>query len=199
MIGILVSVASGIIFGLFFKIPFLVKNIDIVIDIGLCLLLFFVGLDMGKNNFSFSHLKKFGKRIWFLPLTVILGTYIGATFASFFVTETIGEVFAVASGFGWYSFSAVEIAKRNPELGSLAFLVNVFRELISIFMIPFVAKKIGDFEAVSLAGAPAMDVTLPIIDKYTNSDIAGVSFFTGFIISILVPVLVPLTMKIFNI
>ena len=42
-----------------------------------------------------------------------------------------------------------------------------------------------------MPGAAAMDVCLPIVEKATRSDIAVYSFVSGVILSILVPVLVP--------
>jgi uncharacterized membrane protein YbjE (DUF340 family) len=47
-----------------------------------------------------------------------------------------------------------------------------------------------------LAGATAMDTSLPIISKATDGDTTIVSFLTGAILSILVPVLVPLLISI---
>ena len=74
---------------------------------------------------------------------------------------------------------------------AVAFLHNVMRELFSILFIPLVAQKIGYIETTGMPGAAAMDVCLPIVEKSTRSDIAVFSFVSGVILSILVPVLVP--------
>ena len=59
-------------------------------------------------------------------------------------------------------------------------------------LIPIVAKKIGYIETCSLPGAAAMDVCLPIVEKATDSQTAVYSFVMGVVLSIAVPVLVPL-------
>ncbi|MGL4688391.1 MAG: lysine exporter LysO family protein [Fusobacteriaceae bacterium] len=199
MLGISLSVIIGVIFGLFYKSTFILENIDSFIDLGLCLLLFFVGIDIGKNSSIFSNLKKYGKRIWFLPISVVVGTLLGGGISSLFTSLNWGESVTVGAGLGWYSLSAIEISKVSPSLGSVAFLTNVFRELMAIFSIPFIAKRIGYFEAISSAGAPAMDTVLPIINKYTTSDTAIISFFTGVVLSALVPIIVPLFISLYNI
>lgn len=199
MIGIFMSVVMGIVFGIFFKNRFMLENIDTIINLGLCMLLFFVGMDMGKNNLSYNDVKKFGKRIWFLPFTSIIGSLLGGALSSFITTLTMEQGIVITSGMGWYSFSAIEISKVNAHLGSIAFLSNVFREFLAILLIPFIAKKIGYFESISATGAPAMDTLLPIINKYTSSDTAVVSFFSGAIISGLIPILVPSLIEILKI
>lgn len=199
MLGISLSVLIGMLLGYFFKNQSVLEFSDYLMDAGLIFLLFFVGIDMGRNSEIFSKLRGFGKIIWFLPITTVLGTFLGAGFASNFITLSMGESLVVSSGMGWYSLSAIEISKVNTQLGSIAFLSNVFREFLAIFSIPFIARKIGHFEAISAGAAPAMDTLLPVINRYTSSDSAVVSFFTGVVISSLVPVIVPLMMRLFSI
>ncbi len=111
----------------------------------------------------------------------------------------MGESVAIASGMGWYSFSAIELSKVSVELGGIAFLSNIFRELLAIFLIPFVAKKIGAFESVGIAGATAMDTVLPVINKNNPAEISIVSFYSsGLVISLIVPILVPFVISIFS-
>lgn len=199
MLGISISVIVGMLLGYFFKNQAVLGFSDYLMDAGLVFLLFFVGIDMGRNSGIFSKLKEFGKIIWFLPLTTVFGTFLGAGLASNFTTLSMGEALVVSSGMGWYSLSAIEISKVNTQLGSIAFLSNVFREFLAIFMIPFIAKRIGHFEAISAGAAPAMDTLLPVINRYTSSDTAVVSFFTGVVLSSLVPIIVPLMIRLFNI
>ncbi|MGL4999338.1 MAG: lysine exporter LysO family protein [Cetobacterium sp.] len=198
MFGICSSIVIGTLIGLFFNTSFLSLYSDYFIDLGLCLLLFFVGIDIGKNSNVFFKLKKYGHRIWFLPFSTILGSLFGGFLGSFILPISIGECLAISSGLGWYSLSAIELSKISIELGSVAFLSNVFREVIAILIIPIVAKHIGSFESISVAGATAMDTLLPIINKSNSSDISIVSFFSGVILTASVPILVPLIISIFN-
>ena len=100
---------------------------------------------------------------------------------------------------GWYYFFCYwTFQKLSVELGGIAFLSNIFRELLAIFLIPVIAKKIGSFESVSVAGATAMDSVLPIINKSNPAEISIISFYSGLVISIIVPILIPILVNIFS-
>ncbi|WP_041921261.1 lysine exporter LysO family protein [Ilyobacter polytropus] len=192
MIQVGASTIFGILMGILFKNTFIINNIDSLIDIGLCMLLFFVGIDMGKNQNIFTELQKFGYKILLLPLAIISGSLAGGVISSFITDLSIAESSAISAGLGWYSLSAIELSKHSAELGSVAFLSNVFREITSLLFIPFIGKYIGHNETIAAAGATSMDTLLPVITKSTSSNTAVISFFTGVILSSLVPLLVPL-------
>lgn len=163
------------------------------IKIGLCLLLIFVGLDLGLDGTVLENFKRVGLRILAFPAAVIIGTLVGAAVASPFLGLSLKECLAVGSGFGWYTLAPGIIMEAGYLTASaVSFLHNVMRELLSIVFIPLVAKKIGYIETTGMPGAAAMDVCLPIVEKSTRSDIAVYSFVSGVILSILVPVFVPL-------
>ncbi|WP_053955305.1 lysine exporter LysO family protein [Inediibacterium massiliense] len=190
--NIIGSVAFGIGFGYFFLSADILQHTDLIIDIGLCLLLFFVGLDMGRNKDAFSQIKKMGLKILLIPLMIGIGSIVGSIVGGFLLHLPINESSAVGAGFGWYTLSAMMLTQYSPELSALAFISNVVREIIALISIPFVARYIGDFEAIAPSGATAMDTTLPIISNATNSQTAIVAFITGVILSSSVPILVPI-------
>lgn len=198
MLGIIISVIIGILGGLFFKSGFILENIDSFISLGLFLLLFFVGMDIGNNNEVFNQLKNMSKKILLLPIITILGSLIGGAIASYFISLSLGESIAISSGMGWYSFSAIELSKINAHLGGVAFLSNVLREFSAILFIPFIAKKIGSYESVATAGATAMDSVLPVINKSNPPDVAIIAFYSGLVITVIVPILVPSVVSLFK-
>lgn len=198
MLGIIISVIIGILGGLFFKNGFILENVDSFISLGLFLLLFFVGMDIGNNNEVFNQLKNMSKKILLLPIITILGSLIGGAIASYFISLSLGESIAISSGMGWYSFSAIELSKINAHLGGVAFLSNVLREFSAILFIPFIAKKIGSYESVATAGATAMDSVLPVINKSNPPDIAIIAFYSGLVITVIVPILVPSVVSLFK-
>jgi len=165
---------------------------DVLLMIGLCLLLFFVGIDIGKNKNVFQDIKKTGILFFLVPIGIVIGSLIGAIVGGYLLGYPINESGAIGSGLGWYTLSAIIIAPYSAELSVLAFLSNVVREILAIALIPLVAKYIGYVQAIAPSGATAMDTTLPIVSKNTNSETAILSFSTGLILSILVPILVPL-------
>lgn len=193
-LAVLIGLGLGYLFNSFINF-----NISLIINLGLYLLLFFIGIDIGTNKNVLNDLKRLNKKILFLPFITMVASLLGGAVASLILPLSLGESVAVSSGMGWYSFSAIELSKVSVELGGIAFLANIFRELLAIFMIPFIAKKIGAFESVSIAGATAMDSVLPVINKSNTAEISIVAFYSGLVISIAVPILVPLIVKVFNI
>ena len=169
------------------------KAAGLGIKIGLCILLVFVGTDLGLDGTVIDNFKRVGLRILLFPAVVIIGTFAGAAFVSPFLGLSLKECLAIGAGFGWYTLAPGIIMEAGYLTASaVAFLHNVMRELFSILLIPLVAKKVGYIETTGMPGAAAMDVCLPIVEKSTRSDIAVYSFVSGVILSILVPVLVPL-------
>ena len=197
MIMVSCVVIVGILLGYFTK-SYINFDISLLIQFGLYLLLFSIGIDIGKNDNILNDLKKINKKVLFLPFITIISSLAGGAIASILLSLSMGESVAVSAGMGWYSFSAIELSKVRVELGGIAFLSNIFRELLAIFLIPIVAKKIGPFESVSIGGATAMDSVLPIINKSNPAEISIISFYSGLVISIVVPILIPILVNIFS-
>ena len=197
MIMVSCAVIVVILLGYFTK-SYINFDISLLIQFGLYLLLFFIGIDIGKNDNILNDLKKINKKVLFLPFITIISSLAGGAVASILLSLSMGESVAVSAGMGWYSFSAIELSKVSVELGGIAFLSNIFRELLAIFLIPIVAKKIGSFESVSIGGATAMDSVLPIINRSNPAEISIISFYSGLVISIVVPILIPILVNIFS-
>ena len=197
MIIVSCVVIVGMLLGYFTK-SYINFDISLLIQFGLYLLLFFIGIDIGKNDNILNDLKKLNKKVLFLPFITIISSLAGGAVASILLSLSVGEAVAISAGMGWYSFSAIELSKVSVELGGIAFLSNIFRELLAIFLIPVIAKKIGSFESVSVAGATAMDSVLPIINRSNPAEISIISFYSGLVISIIVPILIPILVNIFS-
>ncbi|HYE83365.1 MAG TPA: lysine exporter LysO family protein [Clostridia bacterium] len=190
--GIIAAVASGIVLGLFLFPEQLVQYIGIVIDMGLCALLFFVGIDIGRNKDIINQIKACGFRMLLVPMMIALGSITGSMAGGFLIGLPFNESGAVGAGLGWYSLSAIILSDYSAEIGAVAFITNVCRELFALMAIPFIARYIGKLESIAPAGATAMDTSLPVVSRATDSRTAVVSFISGVVLSLLVPVLVPL-------
>jgi uncharacterized membrane protein YbjE (DUF340 family) len=191
---ILLTVALGILSGIFVFPESLGDSMGFWISAGLGLLLFFVGIDIGSNRGILGKIRRIGFKVFLVPLMVAVGSILGTSLAGFLMGMNLIESAAIGAGFGWYSLSAIELSKHSAYLGTLAFVTNISREVIALVSIPFIAKYIGKVEAIAPAGATAMDTVLPVISRSTNAHIAIISFITGVVLSSLVPILVPLIM-----
>jgi uncharacterized membrane protein YbjE (DUF340 family) len=187
---IILAVVAGIGVGLFLPDSFY-GTTDHMLTIGLCLLLFFVGMDIGKNKNVLKDIRKSGAMFFIVPFGVVVGSLVGAALAGALLSYPLNESGAIGSGLGWYTLSSIIIAPYSSELSVLAFITNVIREIFAIALIPIVAKHIGFIEAIAPSGATAMDTTLPIVSRNTNSETAILSFSTGLILTMIVPILVP--------
>lgn len=159
----------------------------------LLILLFSVGIDMGLNKEVFTRIKELGFKILLIPFGVVVGSLCGGVLTALLVKLSIKEGLAISAGLGWYSLSGILITEAgNPVGGTIAFLANVFREMLTFIVVPFIASHLNYYCAIAPAGATAMDTTLGIISKNTNGTIAVLSFVSGVICTLLVPVLVPI-------
>lgn len=192
-VAVLASVLIGILGGRFAMPPEWRPAIDALSTGALCLLLLGIGLDLGHQRTVWARLRAGGLRLALVPLCVAAGTLAGAALAAPLTGLRLGSALAVGAGFGWYSLSGVILTRiAGPELGALAFLTNVMRELLAVIFIAPVARHLGHIVAVAPGGATAMDTTLPIVARATGAETAIVSFVSGAVLSSLVPLLVPL-------
>ena len=190
--GILISVVLGVLAGGWILPEALLEASGNLLIVGLCLLLFFVGVDLGREGTVVASFKKVGPRVLVFPIAIVMGTLLAAFMVSLFLPITARESMAVSAGFGWYTLAPIILAEYSTEISALSFLYNVMRELLGIILIPVVAKYVGFVECTSLPGAAAMDVCLPIVEKATAPNITIYSFITGVVLSISVPIMVPL-------
>lgn len=190
--NILIALVLGIVSGLFIMPDALYENTGLLLDIGLCLLLFFVGIDLGSNKDIFKNLKKVGFKILIVPAATIVGSLTGGIVCSLIFNMDLFGSLAIASGLSWYTLSAIIITPISAELGTVAFLSNVFREVMAFIAIPFIAKRIGYLETIAAGAAISMDTGLPMVTKNTNQEVAVISFISGVILSLAVTVLVPI-------
>ena len=194
--AILLSVASGIAAGLLVIPETLAGYSGTIIDIGLWFLLFWVGVDIGRSRDSFAKLRQYGWRVLLIPLGIAVGSIGGTVAVGSLLGYSIGEAGAVGAGFGWYSLSGVLISELHSiKLGTVAFLTNVVREIIAFIIIPVVAVKIGHIESITPGGSTSMDTTLPVISRCTGPETAILAFLNGVLLTAVVPVLVPLMLR----
>ena len=114
---IIASVLLGIIVGKMGILAGFIQYIDLISTLALNLLLFSVGIELGRNKEIWQRLANFGWRIILLPLGVALGTLLGSAFISQAIDLPVNQALAVGAGFGWYSLSGVLLNELvSPEL-----------------------------------------------------------------------------------
>lgn len=160
----------------------------------LCALMFSVGVSVGNDPQTLRNFRSLNPRLIFLPVMTILGTLAGCAVVSLFLSHrSVTDCMAVGAGFGYYSLSSIFITEyKGPELGTIALLSNITREIITLLFAPLLVRWFGNLAPISAGGATTMDTTLPIITRYSGQSFVVVSIFHGFVVDFSVPFLVTL-------
>lgn len=192
--GSLVIIAffvAGCVAGLWAVVPFDVAGSRASTYV-LYVLMFCVGVTLGNDTTLAGRVRRLDPRLALLPVMTAVGTLAGAALATPLLQPLgVGDTLAVGAGFGYYSLSSIFIADlRGAELGTVALLCNVMRELFTLLAAPLVARWFGPLTAVSIGGATTFDTTLPIITQAAGKPYAVVSIFHGCMLDFSVPFLV---------
>ena len=160
----------------------------------LCALMFCVGVSLGNDAGILRDLRRMDPRLLLLPLMTIAGTLAGCALVSACLpARSALDCLAVGSGFGYYSLSSIFINEyKGTELGTIALLANITREIITLLGAPLMARWFGKLAPISAGGATSMDTTLPIIASSCGEGFVLLSVFHGFVVDFSVPFLVTL-------
>ncbi len=183
--------AVGIICGCCFDVPRQLTEGDVSFY-ALCVLMFCVGVSIGSDTTVLKSFRKVNPRLMLLPLCTILGTLAGCAAASCLLGgRQLTDCLAIGSGFGYYSLSSIFITQyRGAELGTIALLANIMREILTLLCAPLLVKWFGRLAPISIGGATTMDTTLPIITRASGQNYVVLSIFHGFCVDFSVPFLV---------
>ena len=151
-------------------------------------LMLLVGVSMGADRRLGEMLRSLRPRVLLLPLATTVGTFAGTALASLFLVYSAAECMAVGAGFAYYSLSSIFITQyKGPELGTIALISNIARELITLLFTPLLVRFLGPAAAISCGGASTMDSTLPIITRYAGKQWIFISIVHALVLDFSVP------------
>ena len=152
-------------------------------------LLFIVGMELAKSKIN---LKQMSLSDLVLPLLTILGSFIGAILAAAAMDSLeVYDSLAVVSGFSFSSFAGAMLSEvKNPTIGLIALISNLFRECLTICFAPYIIKFFGERSYIASAGSTSIDTCLPSLVKYSSGKTVGLSMFSGAILTLMVPVFI---------
>ncbi len=193
---VLLFFMAGCILGVLDIIPLDLQKSNLSMYI-LYALMLQVGLSIGSSKDLKSIIKDIRPKYLLIPLATIIGTLLFSAFASLLLSQwSIFDCMAVGSGFAYYSLSSILITQFKEaslgiqlatELGTIALLSNIFREMMALLGTPLLVKYFGKLAPISAAGVNSMDVVLPIITRYSGKDMIPVAIFHGILIDLTVP------------
>lgn len=166
----------------------------------LYLLMFQVGLSIGSDQNLSKILKSIRPKLLLVPLATIVGTLSFSALVAVFISKwSVFDCLAVGSGFAYYSLSSILITELKAaslgvqlatELGTIALITNIIREIMALLGAPLFVKYFGRLSPICAGGATTMDTTLPIITKYSGKDFVFVAILHGILVDLSVPLLV---------
>lgn len=192
MISVAVSLIGGLLFGYLFLDTGVKDTLDLILMSALDVMIFIAGIEIGSNRGILKRICNLHSALLALaiPLAVACGSICGALLLGHIAGLSAYDSLLVGGGLGWYSFSSVVIsAMYSTEIGTVAFLANMMREISGFFLIPLLVR-VHKFLALAPSGAATMDSGLPVVIKYTNLHVGMYSFINGLVLTLIVPVLI---------
>ena len=173
----------------YFPLDLKTGNLSIYI---LYALMFQIGISIGSNKELKSMISQLRLKFLLIPLATISGTLLFSAIASLLLSRwSIFDCMAVGSGFAYYSLSSVLITQFKEasigvqlatELGTIALLANIFREMMALLGAPLLVRYFGRLAPISAAGVNSMDVILPVITRYSGKEMVPIAIFHGLLI-----------------
>lgn len=188
---------AGCVSGLISNIQYDTHNISMYI---LYALMLQVGISIGSNKNLKQIISSLRLKLLVVPLGTIVGTLLFSAIASLLLSKwSVFECMAVGSGFAYYSLSSILITQFKEatigvqlatELGTIALLANIFREMMTLICAPAIKKHFGGSALISAAGVNSMDVLLPSITRLTGKEMIPIAILHGILIDMSVPIFV---------
>ncbi len=192
MLSVAVSLIGGLLFGYLFLDTGVKDTLDLILMSALDVMIFIAGIEIGSNRGILKRICNLHSALLALaiPFAVACGSICGALLLGHIAGLSAYDSLLVGGGLGWYSFSSVVIsAMYSTEIGTVAFLANMMREISGFFLIPLLVR-VHKFLALAPSGAATMDSGLPVVIKYTNLHVGMYSFINGLVLTLIVPVLI---------
>lgn len=161
-----------------------------------------IGISLGYGGNFRKIASELTPRKLLLPLCTVVGTLLFTAAAGLCLGRwSLTDYLALGSGLGYYSLSSVLIidiksasigAEAATQLGMLALLVNIIREMTALILGPWLARVFGRYAPLTAAGVTSMDVTLPMIVRCTGAAMMPLALLHGMVLEVCVPLLVTL-------
>lgn len=155
----------------------------------LYLLMFLVGASLGAGGKIREMFRSLGIKTLLVPIATITGTLAFSALAALMISRySVYDCMAVGSGFGYYSLSSVFITQyKGAELGTVALMTNIFREIITLLFAPLLVRFFCPLAPICAGGATTMDTTLGVITRFSGREYVFIAVFHGAVVDFTVP------------
>lgn len=183
---LILVVGSGLIAGL--VLPIGLDWVDTASEWILFVLLFFIGIQLRNSGLTLRQIL-LNKHGMVIAVTIVITSLVGGVIAAYLLDIPLFKALAMSSGFGWYSLAGILMGDAfGPVYGGASFMLELLRELVALVLIPVLIRSYP-YTSIGYAGATAMDFTLPVIQTTGGVRCVPIAIVSGFILSLLVPIL----------
>jgi uncharacterized membrane protein YbjE (DUF340 family) len=195
LIIIIVSVFLGILVCYLLNrsgLPWLSVFLDKALAVSLIVLYTSVGIGMGQQKSVFLYMKKVGFKVLLFVLGVFAGSILGGALSTLITGMPLNYAVISTSGVGYYSLTGATMLSRfGAEAGVYGFMVNVFRDIFTILLLPLYVR-LNKSAAIASGGAGCMDTMLVPITRAAGREIGLIALIVGIVLTFGVPIMLPI-------
>lgn len=195
--GSLALLLGGLVSGLFLP----VVPVASAIKLFLLLMILAVGFQSAQElkTFSSRTSSSAGAALFILlalPVAVMAGTLCFCAGSGLFLKFGWRDSMLCGAAMGWQTLGGPMVQElRGRPLGNVAFLVNLFRDVVSLLMIPLVSRSGYALLSVTPGGVSSMDILLPGIMAASGRHVLIHAMWVGASCSFWAPLLIYLLAK----
>ncbi len=191
------SIISGVVMGYLWIPDRLVFLIGYGLTGSLIILYISIGISLSTNLAVFQYVKLLGWKIVFISIAIFIGSLMGGIISGIFLKIPSYIATISACGMSYYSVTSAYMTQvYGIEAGVYGFIVNVVREFLTVLLLPLMIR-ISKGSPIAGGAAGSMDTMLAPVTKFVGSELGLVALITGTILTIAVPLILPILTHIF--
>lgn len=192
------SIIIGLAAGVLLRSVISTSMTDPFFTVALMVLYICVGISQGANKEVFFYLKLIGFRVVFISIAILLGSLIGGIVSGIMLKLPLYISTTSAAGMSFYSITGAYMTQQyGIEIGTYGFIVNVMREFFTVLTMPLLIK-ISPGAPIAAGAAGDMDTMLAPITKFVGIRLSLVTLLTGTLLTLVVPLILPVVSVIFQ-
>ncbi len=197
MICMPLAIILGLLLGIFVCQDIKESTLDTLLTISLIFLYTGAGVSLAANKTAFLYIKKLGLRILLIPLVIFAGGLISGLIMSKLLGVDLCWSVTASSTMGYYSLPGAFMTEAyGVEAGIYGFMVNIFRDIITVTLMPFL-KRISKGATIASGAGGCMDSMFMPVTRAVGPELGIAGLITGIIITIFVPFWLPISQMIF--
>lgn len=191
-------IAAGILTGWLVLSDRNTEWIDTVLTIALIFLYTSAGVSLASSKSVFGYIRRLGLRVLWMPAATFAGCLLGGFISGLILRVPLTWSVISASAMGYYSLTGAFMTENyGVEAGTYGFIVNVSRDVLTVLLLPLLIKISKGSPIASGAGG-CMDTMLIPVGRYVGPELTLVALISGTVITIMVPVWLPVAATIFG-